>query len=71
MLADNQEDLVKTYIQTYLCEMEKDGIRKVLNPDIERFLYDNAVQFAKMKTVFGERISENDGKRYLQYLNFV
>lgn len=50
MLADNQEDLVKTYIQTYSCEMKKDGIRKVLNPDIERFLYDNAVQFAKMKT---------------------
>lgn len=22
-------------------------------------------------TLFGERISENDGKRYLQYLNFV
>jgi hypothetical protein len=27
--------------------IEKWG-RKVLNPDIERFLYDNAVQFAKL-----------------------
>ena len=43
MLADNQEELVKSYIATFSCETEKDGVKKSLNPDIERFLNDNAV----------------------------
>jgi hypothetical protein len=36
MLADNQEDLVKIYIQTYSCEVEKDGVRKVLTAMLNR-----------------------------------
>lgn len=50
MLADDQEELVKAYIGTYSCEVEKDGIKKPLNPDIQKFLNDNAIQFARMKT---------------------
>lgn len=51
MLADGQEDLVKGYIDTFSCSVSLDnGEAKLLNPDIERFLNENAIQFAKMKT---------------------
>ena len=51
MISDEQEDLVKAYIETFSCEIEKDdGSRASLNPDIEHFLKANAIQFAKMKT---------------------
>ena len=33
MLAADQEELVKAYIHTYSSEMEKDGVKTVLNPD--------------------------------------
>jgi len=71
MLADNQEDLVKIYIQTYSCEVEKDGVRKVLNPDIERFLYDNAVQFAKMKTAVTYLVIDDDDGALLGYFTLA
>ena len=51
MLATDQEELVKAYIRTYSSAVEQeDGTIKVLNPDIERFLNEDAIQFAKMKT---------------------
>ena len=51
MLATDQEELVKAYISTYSSTVEQeDGTVKSLNPDIERFLNEDAIQFAKMKT---------------------
>ena len=51
MLADDQEDLVKAYIGMFSCvATQEDGSVKELNPDIERFLNTNAIQFAKMKS---------------------
>ena len=48
MLSGGQEELIRSYLETYSCVAEKDGIRKHLNPDIERFLNQNAIQFARM-----------------------
>ena len=51
MLADDQEELVKAYVDMFSCAAkQEDGSVKELNPDIERFLKTNAIQFAKMKT---------------------
>ena len=44
MIADDQEELVRTYIETFSCEVETDdGTRSSLNPDIEHFLKNNAI----------------------------
>lgn len=51
MISDEQEDLVKAYIETFSCEVkQEDGSKTSLNPDIEHFLKVDAIQFAKMKT---------------------
>lgn len=50
LILSGKEDLVKSYIETFSCvKMDENGQKKQLNPDIERFLKSNAIQFAKMK----------------------
>ena len=36
MLSADQEELVRAYLETYSCETEMNGVKKTLNPDIER-----------------------------------
>ncbi len=51
MLADGYEDIVKAVISSFSCtKVRDDNSAEVLNPDIEVFLNNNAIQFAKMKT---------------------
>lgn len=51
MLAQGEEETLKTVIATFSSEKTKDdGNTEVLNRDIEDFLAYNAIQFAKMKT---------------------
>lgn len=71
MLADNQEELVKSYIATFSCETEKDGVKKSLNPDIERFLNDNAVQFARMKTGMTYLVIDGEDGALLGYFSLA
>lgn len=71
MLAADQEELVKAYIHTYSSEMEKDGVKTVLNPDIEHFLNDNAIQFAKMKTAVTYLVMDEDDGALLGYFTLA
>lgn len=51
MLLQGQEELVKGCINTFSCGIQHtDGSIISLNPGIEHFLQNNAIQFAKMKT---------------------
>ncbi len=62
LLSSDQEDLLRAFIATYSCEMERYGETKTLNPDIERFLNNNAIQFARMKTAMTFLVvDEEDG----------
>ena len=63
MLADDQEELVKAYIGMFSCAVEQ----KELNPDIERFLNSNAIQFAKMKTAVTYLVLDADDGALLGY----
>ena len=68
MLADDQEELVKAYIDTFSCAVEQeDGSVKELNPDIEKFLKTNAIQFAKMKTAVTYLVLDADDGALLGY----
>ena len=68
MLADDQEDLVKAYVGMFSCAVEQeDGSVKELNPDIEKFLNTNAIQFAKMKTAVTYLVLDADDGALLGY----
>lgn len=72
MLADGQEDIVKTYIEMFSSEAElEDGSVKVLNPDIEKFLSTNAIQFAKMKTAITYLAIDTDDGALLGYFSLA
>lgn len=72
MLANNQEDMIRSYIETYSCETEKeDGTKKSLNPDIERFLSSNAIQFARMKTAMTYLVIDEEDGALLGYFSLA
>ncbi|MCR4961614.1 MAG: GNAT family acetyltransferase [Lachnospiraceae bacterium] len=63
MLSDDQEEIVRGYIGMYSCKVRsEEGTEKSLNPDIERFLEEDAIQFSKMKTAITYlAVDEDDG----------
>ena len=67
MIAIGQEDIIESYIQTFSCKKNLQTIEKSLNPDIERFLKNNAIQFAKMQTAVTYLIFDNDDGALLGY----
>jgi len=68
MLAEDQEELVKAYIDMFSsAAKQEDGSVKVLNPDIEKFLNTNAIQFAKMKTAVTYLVLDTDDGALLGY----
>lgn len=71
MMYGDQEALLREYIDTYSCEMEKDGIRESLNPDIERFLERNAIQFARMKTAMTYLVIDEEDGALLGYFSLA
>ena len=71
LLSGNQEELLRAYIETYSCEMEKEGVRKSLNPDIENFLNNNAIQFARMKTGMTYLVIDEEDGALLGYFSLA
>ena len=72
MLADDQEELVRTYIGMFSCDAkQEDGTVRSLNPDIERFLNTNAIQFAKMKTAVTYLAIDSDDGALLGYFSLA
>jgi hypothetical protein len=71
LLASNQEELLKAYIATFSCEKENDGIKISLNPDIEGFLNNNAIQFARMKIGVTYLVVDEDDGALLAYYSLA
>lgn len=71
LLASNQEELLKAYIATFSCEKENDGIKISLNPDIEGFLNNNAIQFARMKIGVTYLVVDEDDGALLAYFSLA
>ena len=49
MVEEYGEDSVKEILSDFSCETERDGEVISLNPDIEHFIKNNAIQFARQK----------------------
>ena len=71
LLSSDQEELLRAYIATYSCETERDGVRRSLNPDIERFLSNNAIQFARMKTGITYLVIDEEDGALLAYFSLA
>ena len=72
LILSGKEDLVKSYIETFSCvKMDENGQKKQLNPDIERFLKSNAIQFAKMKTAITYFVSDSSDGAFLGYFTLA
>lgn len=72
MLADNQEQIVCEYVDTFSCvRKDSDGNAVSLNPDIERFLKRDAVQFAKIKTAVTYLVFDLDDGALLGYFTLA
>lgn len=72
MISAGQEDLVRTYINTFSCLVTKDdGTEVILNPDIEHFLEVNAIQFARMKTAITYLVFDEEDGALLGYFTLT
>ena len=49
LVRENGEESVMEYLSDFSCVRDIDGQYKSLNPDIERFIKQNAVSFAQKK----------------------
>ncbi len=72
MISGDQEELVKAYIDTFSCKVEtEDGAVTSLNPDIEHFLKENAIQFSKMKTAITYLVFDTEDGALLGYFTLA
>ena len=51
LVRENGEESVMEYLSDFSCVRDIDGQYKSLNPDIERFIKQNAVSFAQKKSI--------------------
>ncbi len=72
MIANGDEELVKSVISTFSCSRKKDdGTVELLNPDIENFLNKNAIQFTKMKTAITYLVIDEDDAALLGFFTIT
>lgn len=72
MILDDQEELAKGCIKTFSCAVTKhDGTIISLNPSIERFLKNNAIQFAKMKTAITYFVFDSEDDALLGFFTLT
>lgn len=68
LIRSGAEDIVAEYISTFSCEKDRlDGTHNSLNPDIEDFLQNNAIQFSRMKTAITYLLIDKDDSALLGY----
>lgn len=69
MIEKGDEEVVKAVISSFSCaKTNEDGTTEVLNPDIENFLFNNAIQFAKMKTAITYLVFDEADAACLDFL---
>ena len=65
------EEHVQAFISDFSTGIEKAGERKTLNPDIEVFLKNNAIQFAKEKKSVTYIVGDKDDGAFLGYFTLT
>ncbi len=67
MVEEYGEDAVKEILSVFSCKREKDGEAVSLNPDIEHFIKNNAIQFARQKVSVSYIVGDEDDGTILGY----
>ena len=71
MAEEGGEELLKEFLSAFSTEKEKDGAIEHLNPDIESFLKDNALSFARQKTSVSYIVTDEEDGAILGYFTIA
>lgn len=71
LIDEYGEDATKELLSAFSCKKKKDGEEKSLNPDIEYFIRNNAVQFARQKISVSYIVGDEDDGSILGYFTIT
>ena len=71
LIESQGEDIVRSLVSDFSTKHEHDGEEVILNPDIEHFLKENAIQFAKEKKSVTYIVGDNDDGSVLGYFTIA
>lgn len=71
LVRENGEESVMDYLSDFSCVRDIDGQQKSLNPDIERFIKQNAVSFAQKKVSVSYVVIDEDDGAVLGYFTIA
>ena len=71
MVEEYGEDSVKDILSDFSCETERDGDIVSLNPDIEHFIKNNAIQFARQKISVSYIVGDEDDGSVIGYFTIA
>ena len=71
LVRENGEESVKDYLSDFSCVRDIDGERKSLNPDIERFIKQNAIGFAQKKVSVSYVVMDEEDGAILGYFTLA
>lgn len=71
LVEESGEESIKEFVSLFSCEREMEGGKVSLNPDIERFLKDNAIQFARQKISVSYLVLDEDDGEILGYFTIA
>lgn len=71
LVKESGEESVKEYVSLFSCDREMEGGRIPLNPDIEKFLKENAIQFARQKISVSYLVLDEDDGEILGYFTIA
>ena len=71
MVEEYGEDSVKEILSDFSCETERDGEIVSLNPEIEHFIKNNAIQFARQKISVSYIVGDEDDGSVIGYFTIA
>ena len=71
LVANQGEDNVLSLVSGFSTKRQRDGEERTLNPDIEHFLKNNAIQFAKEKKSITYLVCDEDDGSLLGYFTIT
>ena len=71
MLKASDEESLHTLLSTFSCNKIIDGKKVNLNPDIEHFIKENAIQFALEKKSITYIVGDEDDGAFLGYFSIT
>jgi hypothetical protein len=71
LVEEYGEDSVKDILSDFSCEIDREGQTISLNPDIEHFIKNNAIQFARQKVSVSYIVGDEDDGSVIAYFTIA